>query len=118
MIYNFVLTEGGNSYPDASHNFIDQTALWIPTASQDIYFKICAMSPFLINLLYTASCHMCWTTEIGKFRYDYINIIGADAMTPCAITHQEISQLPLIMQDKGVFVFHNEGFQLPTPYKF
>ena len=40
--------------------------------------------------------------------------MAADALAPC-ISRPSAAMI-LIMQEKQVFVFHQEGFQLPEPF--
>ena len=46
------------------------------------------------------------------FRDNYANTIGADVLAPCVA--RQLETMGLAVQDQGVPISHEEGFQLPT----
>ena len=61
-----------------------------------------------------------WLTLINPYGTDteilcvnLVNTMAADVLAPCVTRPSEA--MVLTMQDKGLFVFHGEGFQSPAP---
>ena len=74
--------------------------------------------PMVVRLL----THICVTrpqwvntsgAETGLLQDNKVITVAADALAPCTV--RTSANMVLTIQDKWIFAFHEEGFQLPTP---